>query len=156
MSTAAAARPSFTTASNRIDEGANDVHIGRHRVWRQPSDVVHLIIDGDISAQEILLIFEQYRLAAREHGYVLVIADASGLGTVSADARRALGGGSSIPMRGTVIHSTSFHARIIARLVAGVMSLFTPTDDHPVVFLPGEAEAHAWIKARRAYLSAVA
>ncbi|EYF02500.1 STAS/SEC14 domain-containing protein [Chondromyces apiculatus] len=132
------------------------VPIGRHTIVLETSDVVRLVIEGDISADDVLRMLAQYRLAAEAHGYVLVMADVSRLGSINADARKALCAGIDIPMRGTVIYNASFQARILSTLVTGALQLFTGAHNHPVVFLPDEAEAQRWIAERRTMLGGAA
>ncbi|AKT38787.1 STAS/SEC14 domain-containing protein [Chondromyces crocatus] len=126
------------------------IAVGRHTLWREPSDVVRAVVVGDVSAEEMQQILEMYQSAAADHGYVLVMADASLLGTVSASARKVITQRTGLPMRGTVLFGATFQARVVARLVVAVFGLFS--GGYPLAFFPTEEEARRWIDERRAEL----
>lgn len=61
--------------------------LGRHR-YRIEGDLLFSVANGDIGAEEIILLCEQLLLIYNQYGYVYEIVDATNGGAMSAEARR--------------------------------------------------------------------
>lgn len=116
----------------------------------EPPDVVHVATVGDVSGDEMAaLLREMGRLAAgREHFFLLD--DISQIGKISPEARKlATEEVDSLKMRGIAVFGAKFSQRVIATLLARLLTLFGKFGDRPVVIVETEAQARAWIEARR-------
>jgi hypothetical protein len=83
---------------------------------------------------------------------VLQLVDLSRVGAVTADARKAASAPPDVNVVGTAMFGASFHVRMLSKLAttASAVLLKAKPTDMPVRFFDAEAEAVAWIQARRA------
>lgn len=116
----------------------------------QPPDVVQVETIGDVSADEMgALLREMGRLAAGRP-YFFLLDDISRIGKISPEARkRATEEVDGLLLRGIAVYGASFSQRVIATLLARLLALFGKFGERPVVIVETEAQARAWIAARR-------
>ncbi|EYF01406.1 Hypothetical protein CAP_8337 [Chondromyces apiculatus DSM 436] len=131
---------------------SGQVQIGRHLFAVEPPDVIRVVLHGDLSAEELRETLTFERILAAESGRVLLMLDASDLGHVGSEARKAINETTDIPFRGYAVYGASFHARLIFNMMILVRKLLMKGEEVPAIFCATEAEARRWIEARRVAL----
>ncbi len=127
--------------------------IGRHRVSRH-SDVLHLQFVGPLTFDDIKSLRELMHLVRGEHGRCYMLADATALDGIAAEARKALSAWARADpddrISGVGVHGINFAMRALSVLTLGAVKLLTRRPVH-VHFAHDEADARAWIVQRRAF-----
>ena len=117
-------------------------------------DIVHIKAIGDLSLEAMdQLLAEITRLTAGRGAY-FVLSDISLIGKISPEARKRVSERvDTLQIRGGVAFGASFPQRVIVTLLARVLSLFGNLGERPLVIVETEAQARAWIDARRRELA---
>jgi len=121
-------------------------------MWRE-ADVIGMRFAGPLTLPEVEVLRDLMHLVRREHGRCYMLADAHGLTGIAIEARKALSEwGRTDPedrMAGVGVHGISFAMRALSTLTLGAMKIMSsrPLQIH---FAADEAEARAWLVARRA------
>ena len=121
----------------------------------EPPDIVYVETVGDVTEAEMgALLREMGRLTAGRE-YFFLLDDISRVGKISPEARkRASDEVDALPLRGIAVFNATFSQRVIATLLARLLTLFGKFGDRPVVIVETEAQARAWVEARRRELAA--
>ena len=143
----------------RRDQGCMS-RMNRSSVVYEPPDLYITTFVGDIDAADLMRIAdEQNRLFEQQlpggRDYILVLADVSAIGRITADARKTFANlAPSVKVCGTAIIGASFPIRVIATLVNKAANLLANrAQSNPVCFFGTEAEARAWLAKRRAIVA---
>lgn len=130
-------------------------YVGTTTIHLEPPDIVRLKAEGDLSAEDMARIFAEItRLTVTQSRY-FVLTDISGLGKISPDARkRASEQIDTLRVCGGAAFGATFPQRVLVTLLSRVLSLFGNFADRPLVIVETEAQARAWIEARRRELAA--
>lgn len=139
--------------SVRRDGNPRDVKIGAHSVRFEEPDFYLAIYSGDVSGEEALAVARELSDFAQGKPYLLGIADATHVGSVSAEARRAFLQFPSL-IRGTAFIGVSPALRLVGSIIARAYRLVHRAGEQPRAFFSTEREARAWIDERRKELEA--
>jgi len=134
----------------------HEVMIGRHAFGFEPPDLLRAEIHGAVSAEEMARFAAYTRARAGECASLLVLADVSDMGDVSADARKEARAAVGVRFGGTALYGASFQRRMVVTLVMSALRLLSGDENNPLVFFGTEAEARRWIAARRHELARAA
>ncbi len=129
--------------------------IGLHAFSFEPPDLVHCVIRGDISPDEMRRMIAYVRTRAGEREPVLILADIAGLGAIAPDSRKEVRATVGIPYGAIAVHSATFQTKVLASMVLGAIKLLSG-ERIPIVFFGTEAEARRWIDGQRAALALAA
>lgn len=115
----------------------------------EPPDVLYVETVGDISDDEMgALLREMGRLT--EGRDFLLLDNISRIGKISPGARkRATEEVDDLRIRGIAVYGASFSQRVIATLLARLLTLFGRFGERPVVIVETEKEARDWLATRR-------
>jgi len=127
--------------------------IGPHGV-RQVDDVLELEVHGPVTREHAVLLHDLMAQVLSEKGCCFVISDLADATTVNADARRYMADWNRTHRAsGMASYNLGFATRVFATLLTKAIHLLG-AEDTPLVFFRDEAEARAWIAARRVSTSA--
>jgi hypothetical protein len=116
----------------------------------EPPDVVYVETAGDITEEEMSALLREMGRLSEGREYFFLLDDISRIGKISPEARRrATEEVDALPMRGIAVFGAKFSQRVLATLLAKLLSLFGKFGDRPVVIVETEAQARAWIETRR-------
>ena len=127
---------------------------GKH-LMRIDGDVLFARTQGDITGDEVLTLLGHLQQVERQHGYVFEVVDASVGGTMSAEARHKNADWHKqhrIHIE-VVVFGASLLIRTLVTLLTNAFRLLGSKQINPH-FVASEAEAWAWVDARRAELRA--
>lgn len=131
----------------------NEVRVGAHLFRWEPPDVGYTAYHGDLDGEAMVRLSTQSREFTLGQPRVFLLVDMTRIGKISAEARRASASGSTgLVLRGIAVFGASAALRIIAGFVARATDLMNRNNDNPTRFFETEAEARAWIDARRTAL----
>lgn len=128
--------------------------LGRHR-YRIEGDLLFSVANGDIGAEEIILLCEQLLLIYNQYGYVYEIVDATNGGAMSAEARRrnadwhrqhAIQGDA-------VVFGANILLRTVFTLLTNALRLLTHSNLQ-IQFVATESDARSLVTAHRQRRSA--
>lgn len=127
----------------------NAVKIGAHYFWLE-GDLAITVIDGNMSAEEVVAMQQVSKPISDQCGYVLSLVDASRAGTVTPEARRVSADYQrKNPVPGAVgVFGTGVMLRAINALYSRAISLLTTTPREMALFKT-EAEARLWLESQR-------
>lgn len=124
-----------------------EAQIGPHTLLFEPPRLIHFVVRGEVTAQQAAEMGVFVRAATADVPFVLALADMSGFGGVSSEARKAaareLG---QTPYAAMALVGARFEARILTKLVFGALRLFVPGRAVQAAFFDAEAEARAWLE----------
>jgi hypothetical protein len=122
---------------------------GGHAYRCERAGILFLRTAGDLAEQDVATVFAAFERLCDAGEHVFWLIDLARLGVMLPDARKLV---ARTPLRrqnkGAAIFGASFHQRAIVTLVFKAMELLQ-RDAPPLAFFPSEAEARAWIDARR-------
>ncbi|MDI3287149.1 STAS/SEC14 domain-containing protein [Polyangium sp. 15x6] len=124
---------------------------GGHTYRCEDAGIVFIRLGGDLAEDDVAAFFDAFARLCDERGlaHVFWLIDIGRLGAVLPGARTRA---ATTPVRrenkGMVLFNGSFKQRVLVRLVDKATSLLQPKVP-PLVFFSAEAEARAWIDARR-------
>jgi len=135
---------------------AYEPNIGNQITYFEPPDIFILKLHGGVTWEEGSEINRRHREWGTTVDRVFFLVDLEELDRIDAevrkDATRTL---AEVPLRGMVGFSAPIKARVIAKLIFTALNLFSNKADRiPLHFTDTEAEARAWIDARRRELEA--
>ncbi len=119
---------------------------------REGEDVCRWVIAGDIDAPEVRRLVAQQKAVMEGAPYFIQLVDMSRVGRVTPEARKvSVEKQRDVNVVGTAIFGASLHVRMIAQLAikASAVLGYAKAGDTPAQFFATEAEARAWIAARR-------
>ena len=122
--------------------------------WEAP-DVIHAQYIGDLHAEHMRAAQEEAAVWLKGAPYFFTLIDVSQLGSVSADARRAMAtnGEAAKTSRGIAIVGASFHFRALGTMVARAIAILHSHVDNPIRFFSTEDEARVWLAERRSLIA---
>ncbi len=140
---------------------------GHHMCRPEPPDIFLMMPNGDVDEADVRWFFDEFERFAMEQEFVFMLIDASRMGSISAEARRAAA--HSAPeernalannpdrswSKAVAVFGASFTLRVISGLIMGGFSAFFPKQAarSPLMFFATEYEARAWLADRRKALS---
>ncbi len=126
--------------------------IGPHQVWRR-GDLLEIRFAGPFTYEQVMQLRELMLAVRRDHPGCYMLADASGLTGITAEARRAMSDWSrSNPVErlsGAGVYGVNFAMRTLIMLTVSAVRFMTRREVS-LHFAADEAEALAWIAERRA------
>ena len=129
------------------------LRIGHHIIEFVPPDLFRFTVVGDVSTAEGLEIMAYVERHGASLPYVLVLSDVSRAGDVPASVRKHWAErAANVHICGSAMLGASFRTRLFVTMFEGIIRLFT-TQDNPRHFVDTEAQALAWIEARRRALA---
>lgn len=127
-----------------------EVRVGGHLFRWEPPDIGYVSYLGDLQEPAAGEFSARSRRFTLGRPYVFLIVDMAKLGKISAEARKQSAQGSKdLNLRGVAVIGASASMRIVAGLVSRAIDLLNRNPDNPTRFFETEAEARAWIAARR-------
>jgi len=126
--------------------------IGRHTTFFEPPDILFMRLSGPVSEEEAKEIDRRHLAWVAGHPRVFFLLDLSELESIDPEGRKdASRTVRELPLAGVAIYGAPMKARVLAKLVFTAMNLFksNAADRFPIEFVKSEAEARAWIEARR-------
>ena len=129
-------------------------YVGPSTLRFEAPDVIYIATVGDISGDDMTRIFADIaRLTVGQDHYFL-LNNISQLGKISPEARkRATDEIDTLRMRGGAVFGAAFPQRVVATLLARLLSLFGNFGARPIVIVETEAQARAWLETRRRELT---
>lgn len=123
--------------------------IGLHR-YRIEGDLLFSVANGDIGAEEIILLCEQLLLIYNQYGYVYEIVDATNGGAMSAEARRrnADWHRQNAIQGDAVVFGANRLLRTVFALLTNALRLLTH-NNLQIQFVATESDARAFVTAHR-------
>jgi hypothetical protein len=133
-----------------------DPNIGNQITYFEPPDIFILKLHGGVTWEEGSEINRRHREWGKTLDRVFLLIDLKELDRIDPEVRKdATSTLAEIPLRGMVGYSAPIKARVIAKLIFTALNLFSNKADRiPLHFTDTEAEARAWIDARRRDLEA--
>ncbi len=126
--------------------------MGPHRA-RRIGDVIEMEVHGLVTLEHAVLLHDLMAEVLHETGRCFVLSDLADATTVTADARRYIAEWNRTHRAsGIASYNLRFATRTMATLLAQAIRLLGG-EDTPLVFVREEAEARAWIAARRRVMS---
>lgn len=128
--------------------------LSKHHVSFEPPDVLRVVVRGDVAVSDVRdIVIAMDRTAAGLRS-PLALVDVTEMGDVPPGVRAfAARNPPRLPMHGVAIHGASFQTRVLTKLILSAIKLLSPSLVHPFVFVRTEAEARAWLEARRRSLA---
>jgi hypothetical protein len=118
-------------------------------IWLEPPDLVRICSRGEVGEDDVVKTMGYFRELVKTMPYVLMLVDMSQQKHITSQARKAAAGSvAGIPYRGTALYGAPFATRIAAQMTMTVVNAVV-RNENPTQFFEGEAEARAWIEARR-------
>ncbi|WP_437828656.1 STAS/SEC14 domain-containing protein [Sorangium sp. So ce1153] len=134
------------------DPGAEDASSSLLR--EDPDGFLFTVTVGDISEDTARAIADACRRLMDSGREVLVLSDASRTGTILPSARKAMADSlRGVRFDAIAVFGGSFPLRVVSTLAAKTVQILTG-QSYPVEFFATEAEARAWLLARRDALRA--
>jgi len=133
--------------------------IGRHATYFEDPDVIFMRLVGMTSEEEANEINRRHRIWGDENPRVFYLLDLTRLEGIHPEGRKAASRTVRLlPLAGVAVYGAPIKARVLAKLVFTAMNLFkvNSADRFPIEFYHTEAEARAWIDARRRSLGPAA
>lgn len=125
----------------------HEAQIGPHTLLFEPPRIIHFVVRGEVTAQHAVEMGAFVKARTADQRFVLALADMSGFGGVSSEARKAAGREvSETPYAGMALVGASFEARLMVKLVFGALRIFAPGRAVQAAFFDTEAEARAWLE----------
>ena len=122
--------------------------MGPHRA-RQVGDVIEVEVHGPVTREHAVRLHDLMAQVLTETGSCFVLTDLADATTVHADARRYIADWNRTHRAsGMASYNTGFGTRAIATLLVKAIHLLGG-ENTALVFVREEAEARAWIAARR-------
>lgn len=132
---------------------AGELTIGTHWV-RIDGDTVFTRWIGTPELEDIIKLDAQFRLVASQHEWVFLIHDMSRSGLPSRETRRWIANWLvEHPLAGIVSFGASLPVRVLQSLLSRGASLLGRKPTVPSAQVESEAEAFAWVAARRRQLT---
>jgi hypothetical protein len=126
--------------------------IGRHTTHFENPDILFMRLAGPVSEAEAKELDRLHLAWSKDHPRVFFLLDLSHLESIHPEGRKdASRTVRELPLAGVAVYGAPMKARVIAKLVFTAMNLFkaNTADRFPIEFFKSEAEARAWIEARR-------
>ncbi|WP_437969237.1 STAS/SEC14 domain-containing protein [Sorangium sp. So ce260] len=118
----------------------------------EPDGILHITVEGDLSEEIVRAVAAASQRIAESGRDVLVLTDVSRMKAVPHDVRKLMASGTLGARHDAVaIVGASFSLRVIAILTSRSLSLLG-LRSYPVELFATEAEARAWLLARREVL----
>lgn len=128
------------------------MRIGNHEVIFEEPDVLLFRVSGDVTEREAIQFCDELVSLTRAARRVFFLVDVTRGGTIDSSARRRLAEGMRpVPNRGSVFVGADFRTRVLLQMVIHAIRLLTGRSN-PAGFVETEAEARAWVDARRRQL----
>lgn len=130
---------------------------GRHEARRIEEDAVELVVRGDVVPDDVDRLLKHERLIRAEHGYSLVLVDASAMGAMSPQARKqAADVMKSDPgyVGALAIYGAPFLIRTLINLILRATALISKATAQPMEYFAKRADALAWLHTQRRSLQA--
>ena len=135
---------------------AYEPQIGNQITYFEPPDIFILKLHGGVTWEEGSEINRRHREWGKTLDRVFLLIDLAELDRIDPEVRKdATSTLAEIPLRGMVGYSAPIKAKVIAKLIFTALNLFSNKADRiPLHFTDTEAQARAWIDARRRDLDA--
>src|ERR1700688_1761175 len=135
---------------------AYEPNIGNQITYFEPPDIFVLKLRGGVTWEEGSEINRRHREWGKTLDRAFYLIDLAELDRIDAEVRKdATSTLAEIPLRGMVGYSAPIKAKVIAKLIFTALNLFSNKADRiPLHFTDTEAQARAWIDARRRDLDA--
>lgn len=130
--------------------------LGRHRYYRD-RDCAVFELHGDVSLDQIQRVFATYELLVQEHGYSLMVFDATAGAGMGPEARRYVGvrNREDLPEGASVVVGANFAIRALVNLLNNATRLFGKTTGL-TFFCATIEQAWPWLDIQRQQLAAKA
>ena len=123
-----------------------ETQIGRHTLRIREPALYHIVMKGDMDADEMRHMIGLVLEVSKGRPHILVLGDLAEMGSITPEARKvAAAEGSRLPIRALAYYRASMLARATITLALGAMRLLSSTDCR-FRFFATEAEASAWIE----------
>ncbi|WP_437815976.1 STAS/SEC14 domain-containing protein [Sorangium sp. So ce1078] len=127
----------------------SDPRDGVLELREEPDGILHITVDGDLSEEIVRSVAAASRRVAESGREVLVLTDVSRMKAIPHNVRKLMASGTLEARHDAVaIVGASFSVRVVAMLTARSLSLLG-LRSYPVELFATEAEARAWLLARR-------
>src|SRR5262245_47145163 len=124
------------------------MQIGKHTVEFESPDLVCVIVEGSLTADDIRMICE-FSTERRKEPHLFLLSDVTAMLRTSPEARKVASElGQRIPWRGTAIYGASFTVHTVLTLAITAANLLAKRDN-PLRSFNNEHEARAWLRTRR-------
>ncbi|AKT38223.1 STAS/SEC14 domain-containing protein [Chondromyces crocatus] len=123
-------------------------------MWLEPPDLVCVVAGGDVAPEELRSTILLEGAVGRACGRVFLLVDMSGMGIMESDARKMVRHAVDIPFRGIAVYGAGFKARVLVKMLAAALQLFSPGVAKFLSFFSTEEEARRWLFAQRALVDA--
>jgi hypothetical protein len=125
--------------------------VGSHTTWFEEPDLIGLRLAGDVSLQESEGLAREHLGMAQGRDAIFMLVDMAGYGSGTPAGRKVTSEAlHQMPVRGIALYRAKLTSKVMAKLVfAGVKLFRKDRQGLPIEFVADEAEARAWIEARR-------
>jgi len=125
--------------------------LGPHTFRLEPqTDTFIFCAGGDFTLDTTRVLVAELRRFSETRERLFVLADASGMGQLSGEARRLLAELlKDLPIVATVVFGASFAQRVLATLADKTNNLIRRAGRYETRFFKTEAEARAWLEKKR-------
>jgi hypothetical protein len=124
--------------------------IGDHVVGFEAPDLCVVRFGETLAYEDGLAVYEEELRLAEEHGAIFVLADLTGVRSITAEARKIAAELKTSPqILGVANFGVSFRLRVLAKLVVTLRRLAGQQIDGLLFMGASEADARAWIAERR-------
>jgi hypothetical protein len=132
---------------------SEEVICGDHRLVFEASDTAHLLLRGNVSAEQGAVIMGALVSWAGSRAVIFVLINLSNLSGIAAEARRtAVVESMRLPRRAVAVYGGSFGVRIALDMIIRASALLRRTPQ-TVFYAPSEAAARAWFDRARERLA---
>lgn len=125
--------------------------VGSHTTWFEEPDLIGLRPSGDVSLQESEALAREHLGMAQGRPAIFMLVDMAEYGSGTPAGRKVTSETLyKMPVRGIALYRAKLTSKVMAKLVfAGVKLFRKDRENLPIEFFDDEAEARAWIEAKR-------
>ena len=123
--------------------------IGRHEMWLEPPDIVHVRVIGDVTESDTIELLTRSDQCATERDHQFWLVDVRQIGHIQPGARRRAASWPLSPSHwGTVAFGVGFAQQLLARMLLSAAK-FLRGEVETVMLLSTEDEARTWLTEER-------
>ena len=125
--------------------------VGSHTTWFEEPDLIGLRLSGHVSLLDSEALAREHLGMAQGRETIYMLVDMAGYGSGTPAGRKLTSETLyKMPVRGIALYRAKLTSRVMAKLVfAGVKLFRKDRENLPIEFFADEAEARAWIEAKR-------
>jgi hypothetical protein len=131
------------------------IYAGKHRIYSELPDTLRIVMDGDVSVDDVLGMVEAIAAFERDKDNIFILLDLSQFGTIPADARKtASHHNAAQQLRACALYGATFAQRVLLVLVTKAFAVLKGNDRMRIAAFDTEVRARAWLaEQRRAILA---